>query len=164
MAFCRQCGKKLDEGLKFCPGCGASVNTQSTASENKAAIPGKVTKSEKPPVDIRGFSQEDIDNNRAMAVLAYIIFLIPLFAAKKSKFARYHTNQAIVLILTIIVIEIVLSLLMGSGSGAIILLSIVGYFVVGGGIFVFSIMGIVHAAKGEVKPLPFIGKLTILKY
>ncbi|MEI8042594.1 MAG: DUF4339 domain-containing protein [Verrucomicrobiota bacterium] len=37
----------------------------------------------------------DVDKNKIFAVLAYlgILFLVPLLAAKESRFARYHTNQ-----------------------------------------------------------------------
>ena len=38
-------------------------------------------------------SSKDIEKNKIMAVLAYIIFLIPLLAAKDSPFAKFHTNQ-----------------------------------------------------------------------
>lgn len=41
------------------------------------------------------FDPRDIQNNKVMAILAYfgILVLIPIFAAKESKFARFHANQ-----------------------------------------------------------------------
>lgn len=41
------------------------------------------------------FEQEDINQNKVMAVLAYIgiLVLVPLLAAPNSKYARYHVNQ-----------------------------------------------------------------------
>ncbi len=45
-----------------------------------------------------------------MAVLAYIIFLIPLLAAKDSKFARYHTNQGLVLFLAALAFSVIISI------------------------------------------------------
>ncbi len=42
---------------------------------------------------------EDVEKNKAMAILAYIIFFIPLLAAKESKFAMYHANQGLNLFL-----------------------------------------------------------------
>jgi len=53
------------------------------------------------------FTAEDIENNKVMALLAYIIFLVPLLAAKESKFAMFHTNQGLVLFLAAIAVNIV---------------------------------------------------------
>jgi len=48
----------------------------------------------------------DIEHNKIFAVLAYIgiLFLVPLLAAPQSRFARYHTNQGIVLFLSILIL------------------------------------------------------------
>ena len=50
------------------------------------------------------FEQEDIQNNKTMAILAYIgiLVLIPIFAAKESKFARFHANQGLVLLIIMV--------------------------------------------------------------
>lgn len=166
MGFCRQCGKKLDDGLKFCPECGARVENQDAVQEKRTVVSKTKVKTEKTSTSTQSgeFSHEDINANKTMAVLAYIIFLVPLFAAKESKFARYHTNQSIMLWLTNITLGIVVTMLMFSGSAVAIVLSIVLGIGLGIGIIVLYIMGIVHAVKGEVKPLPFIGKFTILKF
>ena len=98
---------------------------------------------------------EDVEKNKVMAILAYIIFLIPLLAAKESKFAMYHANQGLVLFLTAVVITVV-------GS----ILPIVGFFIltIGSlGILALAILGIINAANGEAKPLPVIGGINILK-
>ena len=101
------------------------------------------------------YTPEDIQKNKVMAVLAYlgILVLVPILAAKDSKFARYHSNQGLVLWLVSIVIS-VLSYIPYVGIVASIL-SI--------GTFILMILGIVNAAKGEVKALPIIGGITILK-
>ena len=39
------------------------------------------------------FEQADIDNNKTMAGLAYIIFFLPLLVCPQSKYARFHANQ-----------------------------------------------------------------------
>ena len=45
------------------------------------------------------FDPLDIQNNKAMGILAYIGFLVlvPLLAAPQSKFARYNSSQGLVL-------------------------------------------------------------------
>ncbi|HPL93320.1 MAG TPA: hypothetical protein PLB38_03500 [bacterium] len=45
------------------------------------------------------FTKEDIEKNKVMAILAYIIWLIPYLGAKDSKFAMYHAKQGLVLFL-----------------------------------------------------------------
>lgn len=38
---------------------------------------------------------QDVQANKVMAILAYfgLLVFVPLFAAKESRFARFHTNQ-----------------------------------------------------------------------
>lgn len=97
----------------------------------------------------------DVEKNKALAIVAYFIFFIPLLAAKDSKFAMYHANQSLILLLAAIIVSIV---------GAII--PFIGWFLIGplGSIFVFVlwIMGVLNAAKGEMKPVPVIGNIKIL--
>ena len=43
--------------------------------------------------------QADIEKNKPMAILAYLswLVLIPVLLGRKSKFARYHANQGLVI-------------------------------------------------------------------
>lgn len=102
------------------------------------------------------FEQQDVQQNKTMAILAYILFLIPLLAAPNSKFAKYHTNQGLVLFLTGFAIGIVGNLIPIIGPLLIVPIAYIG-------IFVLAIIGIVNASKGEAKPLPIIGGISILK-
>lgn len=98
----------------------------------------------------------DIEKNKVMAILAYIIFFIPLLAAKESKFAMYHANQGLILFLAAVIINVV---------GAVI--PIIGWLVIiplgNLAVLVWAILGIVKAAGGKVAPLPLIGKYNLLK-
>jgi uncharacterized membrane protein len=106
-----------------------------------------------PIFDNQGFDPEDIEKNKVMALLAYIIFFIPLIAAPNSKFAKYHANQGLVLFLLYIAIIILSNI------------SILGFLEYIGGLFVLVlvILGIINAVNGKVKPLPLIGGITIIK-
>ncbi|MDR1295573.1 MAG: hypothetical protein LBK59_11610 [Bifidobacteriaceae bacterium] len=121
-------------------------------------------------------AEQDAAENKAMGVLAYIIWLIPLLAApKQSRFARFHTNQGLVLFLLGVAYGIVSSILVGiisaaavtsgsviTGLGALGLVSTIlglAWFVYP----VLAIIGIINAAQGRMKPLPLIGSITILK-
>jgi uncharacterized membrane protein len=108
----------------------------------------------------------DIEQNKVLAVLAYIgiFFLIPLLAAPRSRFARYHTNQGIVLFLTCLAVWAGTAVL-----AAIPLLNLVTLPVtlltwcfLPIAILVFMIIGVIHAASGEYKPLPWIGHFQLL--
>ncbi len=105
---------------------------------------------------------------KGMAVLAYfgILLLIPLLAAKQDPFARYHTNQGLVLFLASVICSVLsnvlTTLLIDISSTAVLIIS--GVFGILALVwFVFSIIGIVHAAKGQTKPLPLIGGIKLLK-
>ena len=105
-----------------------------------------------------------------MAILAYIIFLVPLLAARDKKFAMFHTEQALVLLIAYIVIYIgfiILTVILRAVSTAlscgISILSILIWV----GFLVFWIMGLINAVQGKLKELPFIGaygaKLNLVK-
>jgi len=93
--------------------------------------------------------------------------LVPLLAAKESPFARYHTNQGLALAIVEIawwILSAILTAIAGA-SYSLGLIAIVGVisWILGIIFLVFSIIGIVNAAKGEMKPLPLIGGIKILK-
>ncbi len=100
--------------------------------------------------------KEDLEKNKVFAILAYIIFFIPLLAAKDSKFAMYHANQGLVLFLGAVILNFV-------GS----FIPFIGWFLIipFGNLFilVLAILGIVNAANGTLKPLPIIGTIQIIK-
>ena len=102
-----------------------------------------------------------------MAILAYfgILVVIPIFAAKESKFARFHANQGLVLFIASvaywIMLEIIKSIIVSISTGLLLITTILGltYLV----FLVLGIMGIVNAATGKAKELPIIGKFSLLK-
>jgi len=95
------------------------------------------------------------ENSKFLAAVAYLIFFVPILAARDDAFAMYHANQGLVLFLTAIGVNIV---------GTVI--PIFGWFLILplGNLFVFilAILGILTALKGEKKALPVIGGFSIL--
>lgn len=115
------------------------------------------------------FNAEDVSSNKAMGILAYIgiLFLIPLFAAKDSQYARFHTNQGLVLFIVEVALNIVvriISTILANTMG-LLAIPVVTVLSLAVGIFslVFLILGIINACSGEPKKLPLIGGITILK-
>ena len=104
---------------------------------------------------VEAFDQADIDKNKTMAGLAYIIFFLPLVACPDSRFGKYHANQALVLFLLSIVGSIVLTLIPIIGWVLLPFFSIL--------IVVLVIMGLLNGLNGNAKELPIIGKIKLLK-
>ena len=102
----------------------------------------------------------DAEKNKAMAIIGYIItilFFIPLVTeAKNSPFAKFHANQQLMLLISSVVIWIVGGIIPFIGW---FLIMPIGSIV----ILVLAIIGIVNAAKGEMKKLPIIGGFEIIK-
>ena len=169
MAFCRNCGTKIDDNAKFCPGCGQAVEAPATeqikteATEQPKAeqaqgqqndLSAKVANLNNTKDTTDQFDKDDIEKNKAMGLLAYILFFIPLLAAKDSPFARYHANQGLVLFLCGL-ISSVLWIIPILGWIIAPILSIV--------ITVLAVIGIINALNGKAKELPIIGKFKVLK-
>ncbi len=159
MAFCEKCGTKIEEGKNFCSGCGNPVGApsepvQPETEEKKNDLSAKVSSLNNTADTTENFDAADIEKNKVMALLAYIIFLIPLLAAKDSPFAKYHTNQGLVLFIAAI------------ASGMIAIIPILGWIlapIASLVITVLAVIGIINALNGKAKELPIIGKFKILK-
>lgn len=99
-------------------------------------------------------ASSDVEKNKTMGVLAYFIFFLPLLSAKDSKFAMYHANQSVILLIAWVI------------SVAINVIPVIGTIVsplAGLAVFILWIIGIINAAQGQMKPIPYIGNYTIIK-
>ena len=102
-------------------------------------------------------------NKKTTDIVAYLTplgFIIAFLAGTKTE-SRFHLNQALVLILAEVLVEIVDAILAHIpliNVVASILLAIVAI-----GLFVLWIMGLVSAIKGEEKPVPVLGEIQLLK-
>ena len=169
MAFCGNCGTKIDDNAKFCPGCGQAVEAPATEQiKTEATEQPKAEQAQGQQTDLSAkmanlnntkdttdqFDKDDIEKNKAMGLLAYILFFIPLLAAKDSPFARYHANQGLVLFIC------------GLISSLVWIIPILGWIIapiLSIVITVLAVIGIINALNGKAKELPIIGKFKILK-
>ena len=102
-----------------------------------------------------GALEQDV---KILSAIGYIglLFLVPYLVKPKDKFAVFHANQGLLLLIATVVINAI---------GSII--PVIGWFIILplGGIFTLMlfILGIISALKGEEKRLPLIGNFDLLK-
>jgi hypothetical protein len=114
----------------------------------------------------------DAYENKVYGVLSYFGLLVLIsifFAPKTSIYARHHANQGVVLLLYAVlggaavgIISFILGLLSFVIGIAAFFIPLLG-LVFGISVLVFMIIGIVNAATGVLKPLPLIGRFTIIR-
>lgn len=117
----------------------------------------------------------DIEQHKGLALLGYIFFPIPLLAAPKSPFARYHANQGLLaflalmlIIFLIVVLEIarwiiasflpipILRLFFSCGFYLLEVAMLIGWIAL-------VIKGILSAVDGKRTPLPVIGHWELIR-
>lgn len=101
------------------------------------------------------YTPEDIEKNKTMAGLAYLLFFLPLITCPESGYAKFHANQALILLIVGIAGNVILGIIPVIGW---MLMPIFGI-----GVLILGIMGLVNGFGGKAKRLPLIGKFDILK-
>ena len=90
---------------------------------------------------------EEIEAGKTMAIISYFIFFVPFLVedARKNKFAMYHVQQSIVLLIAYVICTIL----------TVVLIGLFLYIVV----FILWLIGLINAIQGKAKPVPLIGSL-----
>lgn len=151
------------------------TNTQANAQQNASANNGdfsqKFNEYAKADDHTAEFEPNDIAGNKTMSIVSYIslLFLIPLFAAKDSPYAKFNANQGCVLFIAGVAVSILnsfFSMLMYYTPLFIdFFLNIITTVLWAASIviWVFRIIGIVNVVQGKAKDLPFISKIKLIK-
>lgn len=116
-------------------------------------------------------SESDIDNGRAMAVVSYVIALIPYFAGdKKNKFVRFHAVQGMNIFIACLVLWVAWWLISAMffgffGIGFLfvwgILFAIV--WILSAVLAIVDIIGLIYAVQGQMKEVPIFDKLKFIQ-
>lgn len=121
------------------------------------------------------FEEQDINNNKVLSLFSYlgILVLIPILAAKDSKFAKFHANQGLVIIIAGIALEVINIIINVIFNFTIYKIAIVGtilsilvsliFWILSILLLVLVVYGIVSACQGKAVRFPFVDKLTIIK-
>ena len=115
------------------------------------------------------FDSSDVAGNHVMGILAYLswLVLVPIFAAKDSRYARFHANQGLLLAILETVIGIASGILRSIGNHVWIGLPfylaawLVGLLQIP--VVVYAIIAFIGAIRGRAMEIPFINSIKILK-
>lgn len=100
------------------------------------------------------FESTDMEQNKVVSALAYLVFFIPLIASPGSVYGRFHANQGLLLLITTILGRAVIRFLPFLSG---VLGTIFGLVIAG-----LAIYGVYNAIKGRGYRLPVIGQFNIL--
>lgn len=81
--YCKNCGKPINEGVRFCPNCGAD---QEAPVDNSSSQ--------------HSYTQQTGMSSRTTAILSYFFwigFIIAICAGTRDEFSNFHLNQSLVL-------------------------------------------------------------------
>lgn len=116
---------------------------------------------EETKTEVQKFDSQDVEKNKIFAIIGYIfpiLFFIPLVTeAKDSPYAKFHSNQQLILLIFAIA---------GYTAATILSVVLIGLFLfplIGIASLAFMIIGILNAVNGVPKKLPVIGGVTLIK-
>lgn len=150
MAYCKNCGAHIPDDAGFCGECGTPVS-------------GGVSMPRYTDIydHTAEFDSEDISSNKVVAMAAYILgmvgIVIALLAAPGSKYAAFHSRQALKLSITNTLLAFVMVLLSWTiivpiaGAVCIVILGVV------------RIICFFQVCSGKAKDAPIIRSLGFLK-
>lgn len=119
--------------------------------------------------ELQQFDSKDVEKNKVLAIVGYIfpiLFFIPLVTeAKDSIYAKFHSNQQLILLIFGFAGGIGLTIISSILAFIPVLGPIVGMLILP--VFWFAclalvIIGIINAANGARKKLPVIGGIATL--
>ncbi|MBR1690648.1 MAG: hypothetical protein IJ713_07730 [Oscillibacter sp.] len=102
------------------------------------------------------FDAETNHKARISSALGYLFFFVPLTMHPESKFARYHANQGLLLLL-LMTLGLVLAAMVPY-FGPLLLLPVAAF-----GVFC-GLRGVIVALRCEAKRMPLIGKPILIEY
>lgn len=104
----------------------------------------------------QGGDQGDIEKNKGMAVLSYIgiLCLIPLLAAKESKYAQFHAKQGLVLFIVWVILGVLYAI-----PGVNVVMFFIGW-ILWLLLAILAIMGIVNSLQGKYWKMPVLGGMA----
>lgn len=152
MPFCAKCGSQYNEGVRFCPSCGAPSEQPSQGSAPQQEYQANTYQQQSYQQAPTQQADAVFTGNKTMAILAVvfpILFFLPLVTGDKTEFDKFWANQALLLLILGVISSITAAIIIG------IFLGIAE--------FVFWIIALIAVCNGQMKPLPLIGSIKIIQ-
>jgi uncharacterized membrane protein len=108
-------------------------------------------------------TNDGVSDHKLWAIVGYIfpfLFFIPMLdeKAKHNAFARFHANQQLTLLALGLGAYVLSNILLGMFMmGLFFIMPLINL-----ALLVLVILGIIHAAQGEMKALPLVGGINLL--
>ena len=109
----------------------------------------------------REFTDEDLEKNRVVAALGYLVFFVPLILRSDSKLCRYCANQGLILLVLNVLVNVlcgILSIVPFVGWVFSLIGGLVGLALLCAGLLCF----IQLMTNGRVVELPYVGFVRLL--
>ena len=109
MPYCSKCGAQFEGTGTYCPSC----SNKASGGTSKDAFKSFSSEINSVADHTNSFDKKDIESNKGISVLSYLgfLFLIPYFTAQKSKFARFHAKQGMVLFIFEFAVNVIMAIL-----------------------------------------------------
>ncbi len=177
MAFCNQCGTKVEDGAQFCTACGAKIdagdpviaptaentNTENKQQANKTSWEKFIAFTD----TTANYNQTDIEQNRLVAILSYIsiLVLVPLLGMKESPFAQYHAKVGLNLFIWHIIVKLASSVIVGIIGWIPVVGWLIGlvFDLIYLALWCINVFGIVSAAQGKARELEIIAPFKFIR-
>lgn len=106
-------------------------------------------------------TQPDEQQLKVISAVGYlgILFLLPYLMFPKEKFAVFHANQGLILLIFAVALQIAMAILAPFTFGLSFLLSPIAWLAT----VALLVVGVINAFNGHMKRLPVIGKFDLLK-
>jgi uncharacterized membrane protein len=103
----------------------------------------------------RVFEAEDIEKNKVLSAVAYLLFFIPLLAAPESKYGKFHANQGLLNLILYLLGNLILTLIPFIGWLFIPLFNLA--------VLAVDLWGAYNAYTGKAIEMPLYGHIEIIK-
>lgn len=169
MKVCPNCGKTYDDNVAFCVSCGSQLdnaNGSQASFQNNQYYNGQPYNIPVQPIatdpkdHTAEYSQQDISDNKVIAMLPYISgfigIIIALLAINHSKYVAFHVKQS----LKIQVVSVLAILAAALLCWTFIVPAAAGIFQIV--LFVVKIICFVHVCQGKAKEAPIVSGFGFL--